>query len=412
MAAWRPAGRRSRRLIGGASVRLTVFVLSLLNVAAFAATGLLLHWMARGDRARQLRAALLWTANPLLLQVLIAGAHVDSQAIVCDGRRAGGLLARYRAGPRGRQPDRTGQCGRELSAAAGAGALIGLGFAVKATRRWSERAWPSAACSPGEPGRGPDRGSGWRRPVLVLGGLAAGFGVTAGASLAYWGTRALEPALREGSYVSIGSPWRAVRAALGLATGAGPAEDAVKAAAVVLALVLLVAAAPVDQRGRARMPGLGPAGWPMAGPPPAPGPAAAARDGGDRAGRAAGPEPARAPAVIGSFAVVFAWLVAWPYVLPWYDGLGWALLALLPCSRLDWLMLARTAALAVGYLPGRTVVMPADLGWLRTVVRGGITPVILLAVTVALVVMLRPRRGAPVPARYRHPGWSRRGRGP
>ena len=94
--------------------------------------------------------------------------------------------------------------------------------------------------------------------------------------------------------------------------------------------------------------------------------------------------------------MIFAWLMAWPYVLPWYDGLGWALLALLPFSRLDWLMLARTAALAVGYLPGRTVVMPADLGWLRTVVRGGVTPVILLAVTVALVVMLWPRRGAPV----------------
>ena len=66
--------------------------------------------------------------------------------------------------------------------------------------------------------------------------------------------------------------------------------------------------------------------------------------------------------MVASFAVVFAWLVAWPYVLPWYDGLGWALLALLPSSRLDWLMLARTAALAVGYLPGRTVVMPGRPG--------------------------------------------------
>ncbi len=26
--------------------------------------------------------------------------------------------------------------------------------------------------------------------------------------------------------------------------------------------------------------------------------------------------------------------MAWPYVLPWYDGLGWALLALLPLSAL------------------------------------------------------------------------------
>ena len=52
-------------------------------------------------------------------------------------------------------------------------------------------------------------------------------------------------------------------------------------------------------------------------------------------------------------AVTLAWLFAWPYVLPWYDGLGWAALALLPWSRLDGLLLARTAALALGYLPGR-----------------------------------------------------------
>jgi hypothetical protein len=385
--------------IGGASVRLTVFVLSLLNVAAFAATGLLLHWMARGDRTRQLRAALLWTGNPLLLQVLIAGAHVDSQAIIC----AVSALAVFSLGA---APGRErASAARELLAATGAGVLIGLGFAVKATTALVGAglaigcllAWRTRQRA------GPD--SGWRRTVLALGGLAAGFAVTAGASLAYWGTSALEPALREGSYVSIGSPWRAVRAALGLATGEGRAEDAVKAAAVVLALVLLALLL-------RSISAAGPDTWPLAsgladggaGQPPAGfGPVARADRTAGVPGAAAGAGTAAwgapaAPAryaVIASFAVVFAWLVAWPYVLPWYDGLGWALLALLPCSRLDWLMLARTAALAVGYLPGRTVVMPADLGWLRTVVRGGVTPVILLAVTVALVVMLWPRHSAP-----------------
>ena len=69
-------------LAGGTSVRLTVFVLGLANLAAFAGTALLLHRMTRGHPARQLRAALLWAANPLLLQVLVAGAHMDSQAVV------------------------------------------------------------------------------------------------------------------------------------------------------------------------------------------------------------------------------------------------------------------------------------------------------------------------------------------
>ena len=69
-------------LVGGTSVRLTVFVLGLANLAAFAVTALLLHRMTRHDPVQQLRAALLWAGNPLLLQVLVAGAHVDGQAVV------------------------------------------------------------------------------------------------------------------------------------------------------------------------------------------------------------------------------------------------------------------------------------------------------------------------------------------
>src|SRR6202012_3338674 len=69
-------------LAGGTSVRLTVFVLGLANLAAFAATALLLHRMTRPDPVRQLRAAVVWACNPLLLQVLVAGAHVDGQAAV------------------------------------------------------------------------------------------------------------------------------------------------------------------------------------------------------------------------------------------------------------------------------------------------------------------------------------------
>ena len=85
-----------------------------------------------------------------------------------------------------------------------------------------------------------------------------------------------------------------------------------------------------------------------------------------------------------AFAVVFAWLLAWPYLLPWYDGLGWALLVLLPASRLDWLLLARTAGLAIGYLPARgQVTVPAGLTWLESVVRTAVTPAVLLAVIVA-----------------------------
>ena len=404
------AGQALASLIGGTSARLTVFVLSLLNVIAFAVTGLLLHLLARGDRARQLRAALLWTANPLLLQVLVAGAHVDSQAIVFV---VGALVVFALRNPNGSRP---ASPVRQALAAAGAGALIGLGFAVKPTmvlagaglaiacvigwrRQWLAGRSPVAApavgraasatqasgaqasasqvtasgvpASQASASRVPGRLGPWREPALLLGGLAAGFALTAGASIAAWGISSLRPGLRAGSFVSIGSPWRGVRAALSLVTGESAAEDIAKTAAIILAVALLV----LLLRSIREL-------------EPAAGPGAAL----DPAARADVLPDTLAWAAV--FAVAFAWLLAWPYVLPWYDGLGWALIALLPWSRLDWLLLARTSALAFGYLPARTIIMPAGLGWLRTVIRMGITPVALLAVIVALVVLLWPSRPA------------------
>jgi hypothetical protein len=109
-----------------------------------------------------------------------------------------------------------------------------------------------------------------------------------------------------------------------------------------------------------------------------------------------GPRSSAVPSVQAArpvLAFVLAWLFAWPYVLPWYDALGWVLLPLVAWSWVDWVLLARTAALAVGYLPARASVrLPADLGWLQSVVRTGFTPLALTAALVALV--LASRRAA------------------
>jgi hypothetical protein len=186
--------------------------------------------------------------------------------------------------------------------------------------------------------------------------------VIAVGALLPWGTAMFGPALRAGNYVSIGSPWRAVRSGLRLAIGEGSAQTVVKAGALVLAAALLIMAVRYLASPRDSM-------------------------------------AADQVIVAGAFALVFAWLLAWPYVLPWYDGLGWALLAPLPSSRLDWLLLARTAALAIGYLPARGVALPGGLTWLETVVRTAVTPALLLAVLIAAVVWLRPARGtAAVPS--------------
>src|SRR5690242_20062994 len=287
-------------LAGGTSVRLTVFVLALANLAAFTGTALLLHWMTRDQPAWQLRAALLWAANPLLLQVLVAGGHVDGQAVVF-GVAAVAVMSSARSE-------------RSAQRAALAGALVGLGFAVKVTIALVGlglavavllRAWP-----------------GWRRrrgqAVPALAGLAAGFSVTAGSAVAIGGSAMLRQSSQASDMVSIGSPWRVIRTVIHLAVTGPAATDIVKAGAVALAALLVVLL----------LRGLAPA-W-----------------------REPGPAQARYATVV--LALALAWLFAWPYVLPWYDALGWALLPLVPLAAdgagavLTWLVLARTAALGFG----------------------------------------------------------------
>jgi hypothetical protein len=333
------AGQALAAWIGGTSVRLIVFVLSALNVAAFAGTGLILHWLTRGDRNRQLRVALLWTANPLLLLVLIAGAHVDAQAIVFGVAAAAVATRVLRAG------DPPPGLRRLALAGVAVGALLGLGFAIKVT---------TALIGAGLVIGLLVSSRSLSRPVIsTLAGLSAGFLAVVIAALIPWGTRMFVPALRAGSYTSIGSPWRAVRSALHPLIGENAAEDVVKAASILLALGLLILLLRYVRQ----------------------------------ISDAAGPV-----LVAGAFVVVFAWLLAWPYVLPWYDGLGWALLAALPASRLDWLLLARTGALALGYLPARGIALPAGLGWLETVVRTAITPAALLVIVVLAAAWLRAGR--------------------
>jgi hypothetical protein len=372
--------------IGGRSTRGIVFVLSLLNLAAFAGTGLLAHRLARGRRDRQLRAALLWTANPLLLQVLVAGAHIDGLAVCCAVSALGlfSLSLRY-AGrttphPTGSQappapepgPSHAPVSGRLLCAfliAAGAGVLAGLAFGVKISLVLVLVGMVLAAALAVFP---PDR-SRWQPFTVVTTGLLTGFAVIAAASFIPWGSGVLGPALRAGSYVSIGSPWRPARSALHLVMGEATADDLVRAGAVILAVTLVVLfVRPLTALARDYRHG------------PAPGL-------GSTPGPGTDPTTLAAAAVL---AVVLAWLLAWTYILPWYDSLAWALLAVLPWlpmpwAALDWLVLAHTTVLAFGYLPARGIALPPGLDWTRTVIRSGVTPVLLLGTAVLLVMVLR-----------------------
>ncbi len=191
----------------------------------------------------------------------------------------------------------------------------------------------------------------WRRLVPRLTALGAGFAVTAGAAVAIGGSAMLRQSSRASDMVSIGSPWRVIRTIVHLAVAGTAATDIVKFGAIALMVVLavlLLRGLPVRIGGTA------------------------------------------------AFALALAWLFAWPYVLPWYDALAWALLPLVPGTAVaglegvGWLLLARTAALGFGYLPARQTdaALPPGLGWLQLVVRHGITPAVLAAATVWLVVLM------------------------
>jgi hypothetical protein len=243
-----------------------------------------------------------------------------------------------------------------------AGALVGLGFAIKVTIALVGLGLALAVVlrARREPG------TTWRRQLGQLGpalaGLAAGFAVTAGAAVAIGGSAMLRQSSQASDMVSIGSPWRVIRTIIHLAVTGTAATDLVKAGAVALAVLLAVLLIRGLEPGSA----------------------------GSRAAY---------PVVV--FALVMAWLFAWPYVLPWYDALGWALLPLVPLApggaaeALGWILLARTAALGFGYLPARQAdaALPPGLGWLQPVIRHGVTPAVLAAATGWLVLaMVRARR--------------------
>jgi hypothetical protein len=63
--------------LGGTSSARIIFWLKLWTTIAFGAVVLALDRLTRSDPARRLRAHLLWSANPLLLWVLVAAGHVD-----------------------------------------------------------------------------------------------------------------------------------------------------------------------------------------------------------------------------------------------------------------------------------------------------------------------------------------------
>jgi hypothetical protein len=345
-------------LVGGTSVRLTVFVLDAVNVAAFIGTGVLLDRMARGPAGR-LRAAVLWTCNPLLLQILVAGSHVDGLAAAFSIAGIAVLApripnGRFISSPPDSEPPGAVRPPSGALRGLAAGLLLGMGFAVKPTvllvaLGLGIAAWPRNSFG------GP------RSAITPVLGLAAGFAAVVGADLLAIGRAGITQTLRASGMVSVGSPWRVVRTLLSLFVSSSAADEVVRWCAVALAVFLAIRLLRL----------LRPTGHPSRFFP-------------DFCRYSGGNTEQIASA---AFVLVFAWLLAWPYVLPWYDALAWALLPLLPASGLDWLLLARTAVLGFGYLPARSagITIPGGLRWMEPVLRSAVTPAVLAFLLVILI---------------------------
>jgi hypothetical protein len=89
-----------------------------------------------------------------------------------------------------------------------------------------------------------------------------------------------------------------------------------------------------------------------------------------------------------SLALSLAWLVCSPQQRPWFDAMILPLVAVMPASRLDWLVLFRAAAAAAAELPGITYYNRLRPEWLYLVadiISRGLVPLGLAATSIALL---------------------------
>ena len=321
--------------LGGALVGQIIFWLKLLFALAFAGIAVLLDRLLRADPAARARAHLLWSVNPLMLWAVLGGAHID-------GLAAGlGLLGLILARPRPRQAAARG--GRAAAVAGGpgqalaAGLLVGAAIAVKS---------PFAVLAVG---------LFWalRRSKAALAAGAAGLALMLVPGYLLAGPAALADLTARGStLVTFDSFWRLFYPPFGY--NRAPQGLTLIAGLCCLALALALAF---------RL------------PPGRPG------------------FPAVRPALIASM----AWLFVWPLQRAWYDVVLFALLALFPATRLDWLVLIRAVPATLDLVTGvaRHGLIPHWLGWCVSHLALVVAPDVRLAAVVALLLLCATRTWNP-----------------
>jgi hypothetical protein len=182
------AVQRFAATIGGANAVTTIWVLMILNGLVFIGVG----WLLLKTSDDPVRATLLWTANPVIIQQLVSGGHLDTflaGAAICAIQ----VARRYQ-----------GLWGDVLT-----GVLIGLACGVKVNALLVAvgLAWPMLR-----------RGEWMRLTRITIVSL-----VTVAALYSGYGLTALKPLVSGAKWVILPSPWRPFQAilhdALGVSSG-------------------------------------------------------------------------------------------------------------------------------------------------------------------------------------------------
>ncbi|WP_392543869.1 hypothetical protein [Oryzobacter telluris] len=286
------------------------------------------------------RIDVLWTLNPLVLGVGVLGAHIDVVAAALVV--AAVAVLRWRA---------------DAVGTAAAGALVALAGSTKITYGVVAVGIVGAWWFTGTRGRALAQ----RTAALVVGLVVVG-----GALQAWAGPHVYDQLLRSRQAVSLATPWRPLLEWGRDMVGNAPTRLLISVAAALLAVALAACLVRLTRPAAAHDP-VAAALW--------------------------------LTACLG-----FAYSLAAPYSLPWYDLLVWCALPAVAAGPVDVLALLRLVALGLAYVPGRVLGMTPAVEDVTLGVRRGIVPWVGLALWV-LVSVAGVRRGS-----WPRSGLPRRGR--
>ena len=343
--------------VGDGSLRQGVWVWQLLVVLSWLAVRALLRVVLDDDRHG--RVDVLWTLNPLVVGVGVLGAHIDA---VATALAVAAVVVAAR---------RPGWAGAALS-----GVVVALAASTKFTYAvvgvGIVAAWWVVGHRSGALAR-------------LVGALAGGFVVVAGALHVWAGPHVFDQLLRSRQAVSLATPWRPLLEWGRDTIGNGPTRALIGIGAALLAVLLawclLRASRPAIRSGSDQLVEVAP--------------------------DAGGPGSAFAPVALWITAcLALAYSLAAPYSLPWYDLLLWSCLPAVLPGLVDLVALVRLAAMAVAYVPGRVLGMTPAVEDLTLGVRRGVIPWVGLVLWVVVIAAgvrsgsarrLGPRRAGTTP---------------